>query len=400
MPSSALLLQIAALALPLALFWIIVRRTERRHDQPRRRLWMVAGTVLLAGLLFLPAWMLEKWIEAWAGVDEHASATGDVTALVYAFLVVAPLEQGLKVFAVVPAFRSRVFRTPRDGVLFGAAAAVGFMTAHDGEYLFSRPEAAIDLGRVLLAVPAHVFFAASWAFTMGLRVRDRGAKRLGGRAFTVTWLLSMLFNGVYDHIVFARGPAALLATFPILALMSVIAAYALRSTSDEAPDTPVGRVSSSGRRSFLPAIAPPSLNAVRAALWRAERPVMFRWIGFGALVTTGILCVMLASAVALGHRAGIDFSAVDRGDGTRTAFGPLVLLGGAALAAFPCAGYLVARASASHSVLEPAIAAGVAIAGVLVLLGLAAPVAVVFAIAFAPIAFGLACAGAWMGIKG
>jgi hypothetical protein len=34
------------------------------------------------------------------------------------------------------------------------------------------------------------------------------------------------------------------------------------------------------------------------------------------------------------------------------------------------------------------------------MLGLAAPVAVVFALAFAPIAFGLACAGAWVGIGG
>jgi hypothetical protein len=32
------------------------------------------------------------------------------------------------------------------------------------------------------------------------------------------------------------------------------------------------------------------------------------------------------------------------------------------------------------------------------MLGLAAPVAVVFAIAFAPIALGLACAGAWIGV--
>jgi hypothetical protein len=48
--------------------------------------------------------------------------------------------------------------------------------------------------------------------------------------------------------------------------------------------------------------------------------------------------------------------------------------------------------------IEPAIAAGLAIMGTLVLLGLAAPISVVFALAFAPIAFGLACAGAWVGM--
>jgi hypothetical protein len=76
------------------------------------------------------------------------------------------------------------------------------------------------------------------------------------------------------------------------------------------------------------------------------------------------------------------------------------LLGAGVLVAFPAAGFLVARASGTASVLEPALAAALAIAGTLVMLGLAAPVAVVFALAFAPIGFGLACAGAWVGIGG
>ena len=125
---------------------------------------------------------------------------------------------------------------------------------------------------------------------------------------------------------------------------------------------------------------------------------MLTWIAFGALVTTGVMTALLAGAVALGHRAGIDFAAVDRPDSGVAGIAPLVLLGGAALAAFPVAGYLVARASSTETVLEPAMSAALAIAVVLVLLGLAAPVAVVFAIAFAPIAFGLACAGAWVGL--
>jgi hypothetical protein len=125
---------------------------------------------------------------------------------------------------------------------------------------------------------------------------------------------------------------------------------------------------------------------------------MLRWIGIGALVTTGVMTAALASSVFLGHRLGLDFAAVDRGDTTAAGTAPLVLLGAAALSAFPIGGYLVARASAARGVLEPAIGAALAIAGVLVLLGLAAPVAVVFAVAFAPVAFGLACAGAWMGM--
>jgi hypothetical protein len=42
-------------------------------------------------------------------------------------------------------------------------------------------------------------------------------------------------------------------------------------------------------------------------------------------------------------------------------------------------------------------ATALAIVAVLILLGFAAPIALVFALAFSPIAWGLACAGAWIG---
>ena len=58
------------------------------------------------------------------------------------------------------------------------------------------------------------------------------------------------------------------------------------------------------------------------------------------------------------------------------------------LAAFPVSGFLVARASGVPTLLEPALSAGLAIVAALVLLGLAAPIAMVFALAFSPIALG------------
>ena len=59
---------------------------------------------------------------------------------------------------------------------------------------------------------------------------------------------------------------------------------------------------------------------------------------------------------------------------------------------FPSPGYLVARASGAHAVLEPAFAAGLAIAGAIVLLASAAPSAVISRSRIAPVAFGLPAA--------
>jgi hypothetical protein len=128
---------------------------------------------------------------------------------------------------------------------------------------------------------------------------------------------------------------------------------------------------------------------MQRALRRSDRPLMLHWIAIGALVTLGVMIASVALAVYLGHSLGIDFASADESD-VRSS-GPLVLVGVAILAGFPFAGYLVARASAATSVLEPAMGAAVAIAAAVALLSLAAPVAVVFALAVAPLAFGLAC---------
>ena len=122
-----------------------------------------------------------------------------------------------------------------------------------------------------------------------------------------------------------------------------------------------------------------------------------RFQQFGALVTIGVMLASLSGAVYLGHRVGLDFAMADEAD-VRSS-GPIVLLASAVLVAFPISGYLVARASAATSVLEPAMGAGLAIVAVIAALSITAPISVVFALAVAPIAFALACGGAWIGME-
>ena len=160
-----------------------------------------------------------------------------------------------------------------------------------------------------------------------------------------------------------------------------------------------GVSSGGGPLSSLFTSAPaPSLHAIREAFRRQDRPLTLRWISFGALVTTGMITAGIVVAVFLGHELGIDFSAVDRHEPGARAIAPLALLAIGTLAAFPTSGYLLARASGTRSVLEPAMAAALALVLVMVFLGMVAPVSVVFAIAFSPIAFALSCIGAWVGL--
>jgi multisubunit Na+/H+ antiporter MnhG subunit len=137
---------------------------------------------------------------------------------------------------------------------------------------------------------------------------------------------------------------------------------------------------------------------MRLALHRSQKPVLFHWIPLGALTTSGVMLTTVTVCIWLGHRSGLDFSAIDQAQSSPAATAPLALIAFAVLAAFPISGYLIAKASGSDGVLEPALSSAVAIVTVLALLTLAAPVALVLALAFAPIAFGLACAGAWVGL--
>jgi len=168
--------------------------------------------------------------------------------------------------------------------------------------------------------------------------------------------------------------------------MGIGAWVALR---DVAPDA------SARHHSFVP--DPPSLRMLREALRPVDHRLMVRWIVIGAFVTLGLMIALVACAVLLGHRMGIDFSLADESD--MRSSGPLILLGAALLLAFPIAGYLVAKASAAHSVLEPALAAGLALAALIAMLFLTAPIGVLFALAVAPLACGLACGGAWIGLE-
>jgi hypothetical protein len=198
--------------------------------------------------------------------------------------------------------------------------------------------------------------------------------------------MAVALHGLYIHIVWGRGPGFLVAVVPLLGFMTLGAASALREVN---PD----------RRTLakLHLPEPPRLSLVTEALNPRDQPLMLRWVVLGAFVNVGLMFVLTVAAVALGHRLGVDFSAADESD--MTSAGPLALLGAALLASFPIAGYLVARASSSSGVLEPALAAAVALASIVAILALVAPLGVLFALAVAPLAFGLACGGAWIGLE-
>lgn len=344
-----------------------------------RRLTVVMAVGGACAALF--AAYFERVVLAFTGLSLDVATSGVGGSLLATFLLAAPLEEALKVSVVWPLYRTRRIDGPRLGLCYATAAGAGFAAVSGLMVAVLGAGGGVPVLRALLSAPAQLFFAGLWGYALGTR---RTSRR--GHWFSFAWLAATLLHGLYAHIVWGRGPGWLVAVIPLFVFMGVGAWVALR---DVAPDA------LAQQHSFIP--DPPSLHTLREALRPVDHRLMVRWIVIGAFTTLGLMIALLGLAVLLGHRLGVDFSLADESDVRST--GPLILLGAAVLLAFPVAGFLVAKASSAHSVLEPALAAGLALAALVAMLFVTAPIGVLFVLAVAPLAFGLACGGAWIGLE-
>jgi RsiW-degrading membrane proteinase PrsW (M82 family) len=369
--------------LPVLCFAVLVRRIDAKRE-PR---WLVGVTFALGAVAAAGALFVTEQAAARTGLDVRVSAAGETGALVFLFFVVAPIQEAAKVAAAWPAFLSKHLDEAYDGVIYSAASALGFAAVENALLLRSEPAGAIWIARAVLALPAHVFFACLWGYALARAKRSRRRLPIFPAAFVAT----IGAHGLYAHFVYGRGPGALLAVTPLLAVMGFVAWMLWRDLRNRDRASPIPSTSR-GRLARLS--QPPSLSAVRSALRRADEPVKVRWIVLGALVTLGAMIVGLAGGVVAAHVLHIDLSAVNEHELSTAA--PALLLGMGLLGSFPTSGWLVARAANVRTLLEPALACVLALVVTLVGLGFAAPFAVIFGLAISPIAWVLSCAGAWV----
>lgn len=342
---------------------------------------------LLGFVAFGLSFLLRAVVSQELGLQEPREGQVDVVGFAFAMLVVAPFDEALRVLAIALPLKSRDLKRPYDAMRIAVGAAVGFATAEAARRLWGAGIPWLTGVRVLLDSIGHIALASLWGFAIARQRR----RTIGGPGFGRTFFAAIVLGAVATHLLLGRAAIAMWGAVPLVIAVALTALVARRDLL---------RMSERPKKRGRLRVNPPSIEEIeRALLRKPERSVMLRWIVFGAFVTLGVLVTMVAGSIVLGHRTGVDFAAVDEAATFEKSAAPLVLLGTGVLSAFPFSGYLVARASSARSVLEPALGASIAIVGLLVLLGLAAPVAVVFGLALAPVAFALACTGAWVGLE-
>jgi RsiW-degrading membrane proteinase PrsW (M82 family) len=382
-----LLKLVVVLAPAAALLWL-VWRSDRDREPP---LWVI-GTALLGAVFGLAAFWLRAAVGRFTHLDVDAQVSGQAMSLVYMFAWYAPVGETAKVAAAWPAFRSRHFDEPYDGVVYASAAALGFACVESSLLLHEHTAApGLWIARTLLALPAHVFFASAWGWGLG-RARQL---REPGAHFPMLFLVAVAGHGFYAHIVYGRGPTALLLALPFVFVMGVIAFFLARDLRRKSVISDRSRITSLSIASLEVLSKPPSLRAFREALKKRDKPIAWRWVVYGAVVHLGGMVLGVTAAIVFGYLAHVDFSIVDERDVSTAA--PVALLVAGLLAGFLVSGYLVARSGELATIFEPVASATLAVTAALVVLGFVAPVGLVFALALAPIALGLSSVGAWFG---
>jgi len=387
--------------LGLALTWTSWKKLAKPSGITRNAaLWLIIVGMLMVGPVMLSQGAMLDIL----GWSTSVAVVGTGKAMLAAVSVLAPIEQATLVLIVWPIYRSQRLHSRRAALSAALLVGLAFSIA-DGGWLIATSGSLGVLARVLVRSTHMIGAAMIWTAAASY---DQNHRK---HWFPVGWLVAVIVQGFGNHVAFGMAPGFCMVALPAVLVMIVAAVAGFKEPKyvpalavdesgetihlDEPPVLKRGGSRKLRRVSLLP--ERPTLYQIRVAWKHQHRPALLHWIAAGTVICLGSLLVSLAGAVAVAHRLGMDLSRVDDGDVSAT--GPLLLMGTFVVLSFPIAGYLVALASAADSVFEPGMGALVAIVLVIALLSMTAPVGVVLALAIAPLAFGLACMGAWFGLQ-
>lgn len=209
--------------------WYFYTRSIYKRDPLR----LIAWTFVLGGLMTLPALVLNL-----AGQSLILRLLGSTDSAQYLtiLLVISPVEEVCKLLAVFAwAWRHQEFDEPLDGVIYSAAAALGFAAAENIVYL-SQNDPALVLLRGPLSNPGHALFSAVWGLSLS---RVRAAPNLLSRRVLILvkgFALAVLLHALYDVLVIQAeriGPIL----YPVIVAALLVLFFQVRARIHHHRDT-------------------------------------------------------------------------------------------------------------------------------------------------------------------
>ena len=196
-----------ALIPTIIIFSAVLKKTPTVKKEPFKR---VAKVFIVSALSTIIAAILEVIgtvivaVAYSSDADKIASMSG---YFVLCLLVIGPSEEACKYFTFKRnIFNDREFDHTYDGVVYGAAAALGFATLENVLYVLQYG-ALTGLLRAVLSVPLHAFTGIFMGYNFGISkyikynniINGENNKNPQRRAF----LISVVVHGMFDFLLFA-----------------------------------------------------------------------------------------------------------------------------------------------------------------------------------------------------
>ena len=173
------------------------------------------------------SWILMVYIFGIVVTIPVAFIEGTLSIIVPEFFIVvlvAPIVEEAGKYLVVKktVWESLEFDEPVDGIIYAAAAGLGFATLENVIYVFSAVETSLLLAlqtgllRALISVPGHVLFSAMWGYSLGKARFIPQEQRTG--VIATGLILAMAFHALFNLLLYdAIGFAVLiLVVIPLL----------------------------------------------------------------------------------------------------------------------------------------------------------------------------------------
>ncbi|MBL8151099.1 MAG: PrsW family intramembrane metalloprotease [Blastocatellia bacterium] len=214
-------MMIIFLSLLPCVLWLLFFYIQDRHD--RAPLSTVAITFLIGIFSAVPASILNSFglVFLYLIFGEH-----HITTFLQFFTVVGPVEEAVKMLAVlIFAYRQQVFDEPVDGIVYSAAAAMGFAAIENVLYV-SQFSVEVLAVRGPLANAGHALFSAFWGLALSKAKASPNVRGHRTRIIISGLIAAAFVHGLYDYIltVLADMPP-IVSIIPILTLMAGMFVY-------------------------------------------------------------------------------------------------------------------------------------------------------------------------------
>ncbi len=222
---------VACFAPSLAFLGYFYIRDEYERE-PLHLVLAVYGGGMLAGPLSLLLFDLIERTNFYADLTD-IDLVPDFKKLIYAVFAIALIEE-LSKFLVFWWFVDRKhvdFDEPVDGVVYAAAAALGFATIENWYFMIEFDEAV--WARAITLPFNHVLFSSFWGVAAGLAYYENRGPRLLIKGLA----LGIVFHGLYDYILFSEEVSNLYVG-PLVVVLWLWVSVSIRQLLNRSPYRP------------------------------------------------------------------------------------------------------------------------------------------------------------------